>query len=79
MVVDINPFKYILTKNIIGDKYNKWIVILQEFDLDFSSAKSKKLLFFDELILDFPQLDEDVIHNNLFADENIFLISSSDP
>jgi len=64
---------------IIGGKYNKWIVILQEFDLDFFSAKSKKSLVFTELISDFPRLDEDVIHVDSFADKQIFLVSSSDP
>ena len=39
---------------MIGGKYNKSIVILQEFDLEFVSAKSKKSLIFVELILDFP-------------------------
>jgi hypothetical protein len=79
MIVDVNPFQYILTRSIIGGKYNKWIFILQEFDLDFASAKSKKSLVFVELISDFSRLDEDVVHVNLFADKNIFLISSSDP
>jgi hypothetical protein len=54
VVADVNPFQYILTRHIIGRKYNKWIVIFQEFDLDFASAKSKKSLFFAELIFDFP-------------------------
>jgi hypothetical protein len=27
VVTDINPFQYILTRCIIGGKYNKWIVI----------------------------------------------------
>jgi hypothetical protein len=53
MVADVNPFQYILTRRIIGGKYNKRIVILQEFDLDFTSAKSRKLLVFTELISDF--------------------------
>jgi hypothetical protein len=55
------------------------IVILQEFDLHFTSAKSKKSLVFAELISDFPRLDEDVIHVDSFADEHIFLVSSSNP
>jgi hypothetical protein len=29
VVSDVNPFKYILTRYIIGGEYNKWIVILQ--------------------------------------------------
>jgi hypothetical protein len=79
VVVGVNPFQYVLTKRIIGGKYNKWIVILQEFDLNFASAKSKKSLVFAELISDFLRLDEDVIHVDSFADEHIFLVSSSDP
>jgi hypothetical protein len=54
VVVNVNPFQYVLTRCIIGGKYNKWIVILQEFDLDFASEKSKKSLVFAELISDFP-------------------------
>jgi hypothetical protein len=50
MVVNVNPFQYVLTMCIIGGKYTKWIVILQEFDLDFSSVKSKKSLDFVDLI-----------------------------
>jgi len=79
VVAYVNPFQYVLTRRIIGGKYNKWIVILQEFDLDFASAKSKKSLVFAELISDFPRLDEDVIHADSFADEQIFLVSSFDP
>jgi hypothetical protein len=79
VVIDVNPFQYVLTRCIIGGEYNKWIIILQEFDLDFASAKSKKSLVFVELISEFPRLYEDVIHVDSFADEHIFLVSSSDP
>jgi hypothetical protein len=54
VIADVNPFQYVLTRRIIGVKYNKWIDILQEFDLDFASAKSKKSLVFAELMSDFP-------------------------
>ena len=50
VVVDVNPFQYILSRLIVGVKFNKWIVILQEFDLDCQSTKSKKSLVFVELI-----------------------------
>jgi hypothetical protein len=79
VVVDVNPFQYILTRFIIGEKYNKWIVVVQEFDLDFVSIKSKKLLVFSKLISDFPRLDEEIIHVDSFGYEHIFLVSSSDP
>ena len=64
---------------MIGGKYNKWIVILQEFDLQFVSAKSKKSLIFVELISDFPSLEEEEVYEDTFVNEHIFLISTLDP
>ena len=64
---------------MIGGKYNKWIVILQEFDLEFVSTKSKKSLIFAKLISDFSSLDEGEIHEDSFIDEHIFLISTTNP
>ena len=64
---------------MIGRKYNKWIVILQEFDLEFVLAKSKKSLVFAELISYFPNLDEEEVHEDYLIDEHIFLISTANP
>ena len=64
---------------MIGEKYNKWIFILQEFDLEFVSVKSKKLLIFAELIFDFPSLEEEDVYEDTFVDEHVFLISTLDP
>ena len=64
---------------MIGGKYNKWIVILQEFDLEFISAKSKKSLIFAEIISDFPSLEEEEVYEDTFVDEHIFFISTLDP
>ena len=50
VIAHINPFQFILTKRMIGEKYNKWIVILQDFDLEFVLEKYKKLLMFANLI-----------------------------
>ena len=50
VVAHINPFQFFLARRMIGGKYNKWIVILQEFDLKFVSEKSKKSMIFTELI-----------------------------
>ena len=46
VVEDVNPFQYVLYRHIGGGKFNKWIVILQEFDLYFQFTKSKKSLVF---------------------------------
>ena len=50
-----------LTRWVIGGKINRWIVILQDFDLDFVSTKSKKSLVFAELILELPVESGDVV------------------
>ena len=78
-MADVNPFQYVLSKQIVGGKFNKWIVILQEFDLVFQSAKSKKSLVFAELIAEFPMEEDVVVQDDSFPDEHIFLISTSDP
>ena len=59
-------------------KFNKWIFILQEFDLNFQSSKSKKSLIFMELISKFPIEENVVIEDEPFPDEYIFLISTFD-
>ena len=79
VVAHINPFQFYLTRRMIGRKYNKWIVILQEFDLNFVSAKLKKSLIFAELISYFPNLDEEEVHEDSLIDEHIFLISTMHP
>ena len=73
----VNPFQFVLSRRVIGGKYNRWIVILQEFDLEFLSAKSKKSMVFAELISEFP-CGEDTIYEESFPDEHLFLISSLD-
>ena len=70
----INPFQFVLTRRMIGGKYNKWIVILQKFNLEFVSEKSKKSLIFAELIYDFPSLEEEEVYEDTFVNEHIFLI-----
>jgi hypothetical protein len=54
VIVVVNPFQYVLTRRVIDRKISRWIVILQEFDLDFVSAKSKKSMVFAELISELP-------------------------
>ena len=54
VLVNQNPMYYILTLEVLRDKYSHWIVILQEFDLEFSKATSKKSLIFTELMCDLP-------------------------
>ena len=61
VVAHVNPFYFVLTKRMIRGKYNKCIVILQEFDLEIVSAKSKKSLIFAELFSYFPSVEEEEV------------------
>jgi len=69
---------YILTKQLLGGKYSKWIVILQEFNLEFEKSKSKKSLVFVELMCDFPCADTKIVTEEPIAYESLFLISTLD-
>jgi hypothetical protein len=73
-----NPMQHILTCQLLGGKYSKWIVILQEFDLEFDHATSKKSLVFTELICDFPHTATEKVAVDSLPDESLFLISTDD-
>jgi hypothetical protein len=79
VILVMNPFQYMLTRRVIGRKIGRWMVILQEFDLDFVSAKSKKSLVFVELILELPVESGDVVPEESPLRGDMFLITSSDP
>jgi hypothetical protein len=53
-------------------------VILQEFDLEFERTKSKKYLFFAELICDLPSTKKKNVVEDSLLDESLFLISYDD-
>jgi hypothetical protein len=79
VIAVVNPFQYMLTRWVIVGKISRWIVILQEFDLDFVSAKSKKSLVFVELISELPVDSGDVVPEESPIRGDMFLITSSDP
>ena len=79
IISDCNPMTYILSHQLLGGKYSKWIVILQEFDLEFIKSKSKKSLVFVELLCNLPSASNDLTSEALIFDDSLFLISSSDP
>jgi hypothetical protein len=79
IIADSNPMRHILTHQVLGGKYSKWIFILQEFDLEFSTSKDKKSLDFVELICDLPCAHEDTEPNYSLPNKSMFLISTLDP
>ena len=76
---DTNPMQYIFSHQTLRGKYSKWIVILQEFDLEFINAKAKKSLVFAELITDLPHDNHEYTSEECLPDESLFLIESSNP
>jgi hypothetical protein len=70
--------QHILTRQLLGGKYSKWILILQEFDLEFERAKSKKSLVFAELICNFPYFETENVAVDSLPDESLFLIITDD-
>lgn len=77
-ISDRNPMQHILTRQLLGGKYSKWIVILQNFDLEFERAKSKKSLVFAELICDLPSTETENVTKDSLPEQSLFLISSND-
>ena len=68
VISDCNPTMYILTKQLLRGKYSKWIVNLQEFDLEFEKSKSNKSLVFTKLMCDFPNTETKTVVEHLIAD-----------
>jgi hypothetical protein len=78
-VADSNPMQYLLSRRQINGKFSRWIIILQEYDLKFSTPKRKKSLILAELITTFPSDTTSSPINTDFPDEHLFYIPSDDP
>lgn len=80
MIYDCNPTVYILTKQLLEEgNYSKWIVILQEFGLEFIKPKSRKSLVFSKLLCDFPHTKTENVAKDSLPNKSLFLISTLDP
>jgi hypothetical protein len=71
--------KYILSHQILGGHYSKWVVILSKFDLIFSTAKAKKSLVLAELMAGLPRVSQLLQELKSLPDDSLFLMDSSDP
>ena len=79
VVTNSNPMAFLLSRRILTGKYTRWVVILQEFDLEFVTPKSKKGLALAELISELPTGTQDPPVNDDFLDEHLFGIATDDP
>ena len=69
--------KHILSLRVIRGKYSKWIVILQEYELEFVNAKAKKSLPFTELVSELRGFKEEMIEEEYKEDDNLFHIPTT--
>jgi hypothetical protein len=79
VVADSNPMQYLLSHWQVNGKFARWIVILQEYDLEFSTPTSKKALVLMELVMTLPSDTTSGPVNTDFPDEHLFYITSDDP
>lgn len=70
--------QYILRRHIINVNYTQWVIILQEYDLEFTTPKSKKALTITELIIELPSGTRDPPLYDQMTAKNLFHISLSD-
>jgi hypothetical protein len=71
--------QYLLSRRQINGKFARWIIILQEYDLKFSTPKRKKALILAKLIMNFPSDTTSPPVNTNLPDEHLFFIPSDDP
>jgi hypothetical protein len=71
--------QYFLSHQQINGKFSQWIVILQEYDIKFSTPKRNKSLILTELIMEFPSDTTSSPINTDFPNEHLFFIPSDDP
>jgi hypothetical protein len=79
VVADSKPMQYLVNRQQINGNFVRWIVIVQEYDLEFSTPKSKKSLVLVELVTAFPSDTTSAPVNTEFPNEHLFYIASDDP
>ena len=70
--------RYLLSYRILQGRAAKWVVVLQEFDLDFVSPKSTKALMLAMLMTDIPPLTVSSPPKDDLPDDFLFIISTDD-
>ena len=76
---DSNPMRYLLSHRLLQGHVDKWVVVLQELDLEFVSPKSTKALALAALMTDLPPLTVSSPPKDDLPDDFLFIISTEDP
>jgi hypothetical protein len=78
VVEDSNPMQYLLSRRQINGKFSQWIVILEEYDLEFSTTKNKKALVLAKLVMSLPSDTTSAPVNTNFPDKHLLYITLDD-
>ena len=78
-MADSNPMRYLLSHRLLQGHAAKWVVVLQEFDLEFVSPKNTKVVAFVVLITDLAPLNTSPPPKDDLPDDFLFVISTEDP
>ena len=78
-MADSNPMWYLLSHHLLQGRAAKWVVILQEFDLDFVSPKITNALALATLMTDLPPLTASSPPKDVLPNDFLFVISTDDP
>ena len=70
---------YLLSHRLLQGRVAKWVVVLQEFELEFISPKIKKALVLATLMTDLPPLTVSSPPKDDLPDDFLFIISTNDP
>ena len=79
VVVNSNPMRYLLSCCLLQGRATKWVVVLQEFDLEIVSPKKMKALALATLMTDLPPLAMSSPPKDDLPDDFLFVISTDDP
>ncbi|KAH9658411.1 Endonuclease [Citrus sinensis] len=72
---DYAAFKYLLTKKYAKARLIRWVLLLQEFDLEFKDKKGTENIMVDHLSrLHFDTITEPLILNESFPDEQLMSV-----
>jgi hypothetical protein len=71
--------QYLLSRRQVNGKFSRWIAILQEYDLEFSTPNSKKAIILAELVTTLPSDTTRAPVNTDFPNEHLFYIALDDP
>ena len=78
-MADSNPMHYLFIHLLVQGHVAKWIVILQEYDLEFVTPKRTKALALASLMADFPPSSTSPPITINIPNEYLFIISTEDP